>query len=126
MWYNYVLVFVQFLLSIGVLIAVNKRPFEYNKINTVSCVIIHSIWAILQATSEYYENRGGMSYMIGILSFLMIQNSSNSRAKFFLVALDSILFCVLSRNSSAKDIHYVVIITIVALYAISSEEDGRE
>jgi len=89
-------------------------------------MIIHSIWAILQVSSEYYQNRGGMSYMIGILSFLMIQNSSNSRAKFFLVAFNTILFCVLSSHSSAKDIHYVVIIAIAALYAISSEEDGRE
>lgn len=66
-----------------------------------------------------------MAYAIGMLSFIMISNSSSLRMKYFLVIFNITLFCAF-RDISLEYLHYIILIVFTALYAILCEERGRD
>ncbi|KAL4439161.1 hypothetical protein ABPG74_008936 [Tetrahymena malaccensis] len=140
-WYIHLLSIIQILLALFVIVAVHFQPLKYESVNLFGCVFIHTIWSIQQTLlntvnqadssntyqTSYYkgEKRESLGYVLGILSYLMIQNTSNFNVKCILLAYNFVLYCAFN-NLALYNIQYIIAIFFCACYNLYCDEQGRE
>ncbi|KAL4489381.1 hypothetical protein ABPG72_002677 [Tetrahymena utriculariae] len=140
-WYIHVISIIQILLALFVTVTVHFQPLKYENLNLFGCVIIHTIWSIQQTLintlnqaddsktyqTSYYkgEKRESLGYVLGILSYLMVQNTSNFNVKCILLAYNFVLYCAFN-NFALYNIQYIIAIFFCACYNLYCDEQGRE